>query len=76
LNLSLFFQYVLETFGEGRNTKTAREPYRGGPVDGPENGQPPPPWVIPCAPNKMFHSHNIVKEVPHTSVIQVNIFYI
>ncbi|XP_060572914.1 protein SSUH2 homolog [Ruditapes philippinarum] len=62
--------YVLETFGEGRNTKTAREPYRGGPVDGPENGQPPPPWVIPCAPNQMFHSHNIVKEVPHTSVIQ------
>lgn len=62
--------YVLETFGEGRTTKNACEPYRGGPVDGPQNGIPPPPWAIPTPPNQMFHTHKIKKEVPHTSVIQ------
>ncbi|KAL4226364.1 Protein ssuh2 [Mactra antiquata] len=62
--------YILETFGEGRNTKNAYVPYRGGPVDGPHNGPAPPPWAIPCTPNQMFKTHKIVKEVPHTSVVQ------
>lgn len=61
--------YTLETFGEGRTTKPKRVPYMGGPVDGPENGPPPPPWAIPCQPNQMFTTHVIKIDVPHTSVV-------
>jgi len=61
----------LETFAEGRNTKNEQEPYRGGMVDGPHNGIPPPPWNMPCTPNQMFKTHEKRMEVPHTSVVQV-----
>ena len=37
----MYLQYTLETFCEGRNTGYINEPYRGGPVDGPQNGPPP-----------------------------------
>ncbi|WAR25347.1 SSUH2-like protein [Mya arenaria] len=61
--------YVLETFAEGRSTGSANEPYRGGPIDGPQNGMAPPPWSIPCQPHQTFHDHDIKIEVPHTSVV-------
>ena len=72
--MTFFFCYkqlTLETFGEGRSTKNKSKPYKGGVVDGPENGPPPPPWAIPCEPNQMFSTHKIKLEVPHTSVIKV-----
>lgn len=62
--------YTLETFCEGRNTGYVNEPYRGGPVDGPQNGPPPPPWAIPCQPNGMFDTHTKKMEVPHTATIR------
>ena len=68
-------QYVLETFTEGRTTKNAQKPYMGGPVDGPENGPPPPPWAIPCSPHQSFHDHKIKIEVPHTSVVRVSMAF-
>ena len=64
-------QLTLETFGEGRTTKNKSVPYKGGMVDGPENGMPPPPWAIPCEPNEMFNTHTIKIDVPHTSVVKV-----
>lgn len=62
--------YILETFAEGRETRNAHAPYMGGLVDGPENGPPPLPWDIPCQANELFKTHQIQKEVPHTSIIR------
>ncbi|KAL4226035.1 Protein ssuh2 [Mactra antiquata] len=62
--------YILESFTESRHIQLCTEPYRGGPVDGPENGPPPTVWCIPCDPNQVFDPHIKVLEVPHTSVIQ------
>ena len=64
-------QYTLETYGEARSTCNKFRPYRGGPVDGPENGPPPLPWVIPCEPDHLFTNQIKKIEVPHTSVIRV-----
>ena len=64
-------QYTLETYGESRSTGTQFRPYRGGPVDGPENGPAPPPWVIPCTPDNLFQNQVKKIEVPHTSVVRV-----
>lgn len=73
VDLSISFQYTLETFCEGRDTGYVNEPYRGGPVDGPQNGPPPPPWAIPCQPNGMFETHTKEMEVPHTATVRVNV---
>ena len=65
------FQYRLETFTEGRKTKKKKKPYKGGPVDGPENGTPPPPWAIPCQPKCLFKDEKVKIEVPHTAKVKV-----
>ena len=65
------FQYTLETFGEGRTTKLAHEPYIGGDVDGPNKGVCPAPWSIICVPDIYFFNHTKTIEVPHTSSIKV-----
>ena len=65
------FQYTLETFCEGRSTGYVHEPFMGQPIDGPQNGIPPPPWQIPCVADQMFHDHTKLLEVPHTAVIKV-----
>ena len=67
----LIFQYKLETFTEGRSTKKKKKPYKGGPVDGPENGPPPPPWGIPCQPKCLFRDEKVKIEVPHTAKVKV-----
>ena len=65
------FQYKLETFTEGRTTKKKKKPYKGGPVDGPENGPAPMPWEINCPPKSFFKDDKIKKEVPHTAKVKV-----
>ncbi|KAK3103748.1 hypothetical protein FSP39_021609 [Pinctada imbricata] len=64
------FHYTLETFCEGRKTGFKSVPYRGGPVDGPHNGPPPPPWMIDCVADSMFHTHEKYLEVPHTATVR------
>ncbi|XP_033624380.1 protein SSUH2 homolog isoform X2 [Asterias rubens] len=64
------FHYLLETFNESRTTSRKFLPYRGGIVDGPLNGAPPPPWSMHCMPNTMFDTHEKQLEVPHTSYLK------
>ena len=45
------------------------EPYRGGPVDGPQNGHPPAPWHIPVQPSGNFVRVTLKCEVPHTATV-------
>lgn len=61
--------YTLETFCESRRTGYVHEPYRGGPVDGPQNGPAPPPWQMHCVANTMFSTHEKKMEVPHTATV-------
>ncbi|KAL4226159.1 hypothetical protein ACF0H5_014145 [Mactra antiquata] len=62
--------YVLETFSENRSTKKKKKPYKGGHIDGPENGTPPMPWEIACPPKSEFKDDKIKKEVPHTAKVK------
>lgn len=62
--------YKLETFTESRSTKKKKKPYKGGFVDGPENGPAPGPWQMKCEPKKMFKDDKIKKEVPHTAKVK------
>ncbi|XP_076448094.1 protein SSUH2 homolog isoform X2 [Babylonia areolata] len=62
--------YTLETFAEARSTGYKTVPYRGGPVDGPENGPAPPPWAIPCEADALFQDQVKLIEVPHTSFVK------
>lgn len=66
----------METFTEARKTGFQHVPYRGGPVDGPENGIPPPPWQIHCLADSMFHTHVKKMEVPHTATVRVRLIFI
>lgn len=61
----------METFTESRSTKKKKKPYKGGFVDGPENGPAPPPWAIACEPKKLFKDDKFKKEVPHTAKVKV-----
>ena len=65
------FQYVLETYTEGRKTGRTYDPYGGGFVDGPENGTPPQPWDMACQPNQLFVDEVKEIEVPHTAYVKV-----
>lgn len=62
--------YILETFTEKRSTKKKKKPYKGGSVDGPDNGHPPMPWEIDVKPKKMYADDKIKKEVPHTAKVK------
>ncbi|XP_046577132.1 protein SSUH2 homolog isoform X1 [Haliotis rubra] len=62
--------YTLETYTEFRSTGYVSEPYRGGFVDGPENGPPPPPWAIPCNADSLFLDQQKLIEVPHTATVR------
>ncbi len=71
LNISLYLQYTLETFTEGRSTAWAYEPFRGQPIDGPMNGPAPLPWDIPVHVSDKFMKKAQKLEVPHTASIKV-----
>ncbi|KAK7103007.1 protein SSUH2 homolog [Littorina saxatilis] len=62
--------YTLETYAEARSTGYKSKPYRGEFVDGPENGQPPPPWAVPCEADQLFKNQVKLFEVPHTSFVK------
>ena len=65
-------QYKLETFTENRKTKKKKIPYKGGHVDGPDNGTPPQPWEIECRYKKAFKDDKIKSEVAHTAKVKVS----
>ena len=43
----------------------------GQPVDGPQNGQAPPPWSIPCQAQALFNTETRFIEIPHTASVKV-----
>lgn len=64
------FHVVLRSFTETRGTAWTHVPYRGGPVDGPENGKPPAPWDIPVRVPGMFINRDHHEAVPHTESVK------
>jgi hypothetical protein len=64
------FHTVFRSFTETRDTARAHVAYRGGPVDGPEHGQPPQPWDIPVAVPGKFIDRDHHEPVPHTDVVK------
>lgn len=70
LHHSSAFHYTLETFGEGRSTSWAFEPYNGQPIDGSMNGPAPGPWDIQVAPPQLFANQKSEIEVPHTASVK------
>lgn len=64
------FHYTLETFGEGRSTCWAYEPYTGQMIDGPQNGTAPGPWDIAASPPSLFQDYVQHFEVPHTASVK------
>ncbi|KAK3102359.1 hypothetical protein FSP39_010777 [Pinctada imbricata] len=70
LQSSSAFHYTLETFGEGRMTAWAYEPYTGQPIDGPQNGVAPAPWDIHAQPASLFTNSKQHFEVPHTASVK------
>jgi len=70
ISSSSALHYTLETFVETRTTKWSKQPYRGGFVDGPENGVPPRPWDLAYNPQNFFINETCLMEVPHTAVVK------
>ncbi|KAK6176096.1 hypothetical protein SNE40_014446 [Patella caerulea] len=64
------FHYTLETFGEGRTTAWAYEPFIGQTIDVPQNGPAPGPWDIQAQPGALFQNGKIEIEVPHTAGVK------
>ncbi|XP_021369882.1 protein SSUH2 homolog isoform X1 [Mizuhopecten yessoensis] len=64
------FHYTLETFGEGRQTAWAYEPYTGQVIDGPMNGVAPGPWDMPAQASALFQNQKVEVEVPHTASVK------
>lgn len=64
------YHYSLSSFCEGRQTSYKYEPYRGQPIDGPNNGPAPQPWSIHAQPASMFQNAEAKIEVPHTAVVK------
>lgn len=64
------FHYTLETYGEGRSTSWAYEPYTGQMIDGPQNGTAPGPWDIQASPPSLFQDYTQCFEVPHTASVK------
>ena len=57
---------VWETFSEKRDSAWKTRPYKGGPIDGPENGPVPQPWDIPIVASRLFADETKKVRVPHT----------
>ncbi|XP_062589397.1 protein SSUH2 homolog, partial [Saccostrea cucullata] len=70
LNPTNALHYTLESYGEGRSTCWAYEPYSGQPIDGPQNGPAPGPWDIQASPQTMFQNSEQTFEVPHTASVK------
>uniref|UniRef100_A0A1I8J660 Protein SSUH2 homolog n=1 Tax=Macrostomum lignano TaxID=282301 RepID=A0A1I8J660_9PLAT len=70
LQKSTAVHYVLRTFVETRSTEWASVPFKGQPVDGPQNGQAPAPWDIHVQQPEMFRDARMQCEVPHTASVR------
>ncbi|XP_041080738.1 protein SSUH2 homolog isoform X1 [Polyodon spathula] len=65
------YRYRLETFTESRGTAWAFEPYTNQLVDGPQYGDPPPPWDVMVEVPPMYIDSCQKVRVPHTSFVKV-----
>ncbi|CAD5118072.1 DgyrCDS6811 [Dimorphilus gyrociliatus] len=63
------YHYILETCTEWRSVKWTFEPFIGGYIDGPNNGEPPLPWSISCTPSALFMNETKEIPVPHTEQV-------
>ncbi len=64
------FHIKARWFTEARSTSPAHEPYRGGLLDGPNNGRPPAPWDVPVPiPGSFIHQDHI-EPLPHTDEVR------
>ncbi|XP_043227070.1 protein SSUH2 homolog [Amphibalanus amphitrite] len=63
------FKYTLDTFTEARETKWQYEPSDGAALAA-TGLQPPLPWDVPVAPQKMFKDGSQKVEVPNTQVVK------
>lgn len=56
-----------EKFYETRGVSDAARPYAGGPVDGPEHGDPPDPWRVEVPDGPLFVAVTHAVPLPHTA---------
>ena len=59
-----------ETFMESRETKWKHRPFKGGMIDGMQNGYPPQPWDINVQYPAIFQEDTVKIAVPHTEQVQ------
>ena len=72
IQMTYSYHYILTTFTEKRETSRKFVPYDGvSPFDGPHNGPAPAIWDIPVTPANDFAEQKVVKEIPHTSKIEI-----
>ena len=64
------FHVVFRSFTEARDTGPTHVPYRGGVVDGPENGRPPAPWDMRVDAPGIFINQDHYEPVPHTDSVK------
>lgn len=67
---STSYHYILESFTEARSTKWENVPFKGQPIDGPQNGPAPGPWDIVSNPLDLFQDEIRKMEVPHTASVK------
>lgn len=68
--MSSVYHYILETFGEKRESAWCFEPYRGQPIDSSENGRAPGPWEVVVHPKGYYRDSKTKVEVPHTAFVK------
>lgn len=59
-------RYEISSFCEDRKTRLRCVPFKGGLIDGPQNGAPPGPWDIPIESTGFFKTDTLYAEIPHT----------
>jgi DnaJ-class molecular chaperone len=65
------FQYTLETYSERRETKWKYHGYRGGPIDGEENGPIPFKWDVKVnTPESFARKIKIKLVMPHSEEVK------
>lgn len=64
------FHIKARWFTETRATSPAHEPYRGGLIDGPNNGRPPAPWDVPVHIPGKFIDQDHAEPLSHTDEVR------
>lgn len=65
------FHIRFRSFTENRTVEPTFVPYRGGPVDGPQNGRAPGPWEMLVRVPGQFINQEHYEPVPHTEEVHV-----